>query len=92
MSLLPEQTIHYLVTLLHVRVFLYECVNVNLENRSDGFAVGGGPVNKTKTIGIAGLYEVYVVIAEDVRHNVVFRLPVVYAVGRQCAHSILNVG
>ena len=28
--LLPEEFVHNLVTLLHVRVFLYECVNVNL--------------------------------------------------------------
>ncbi len=59
--LLPEQTIHYLVTLLHVRVFLYECVNVNLENRSDGFAVGGG------SLPTGNLYEI---TANDVEATV----------------------
>ena len=63
-----------------------------MKNGSDGLSVCCRPVNQTKTVRIASLHKVDIVVAEDVRHDVVFRLPVVHAVCGQCAHGILDVG
>ena len=88
----PEYIVHYLISFLHVRVFLYKCVGIDLQNRSYSLAVGCRPFNEPESVRVACLHEVDVIVAEYVRYYLVFRLPIVHTIGRKCSHGILYVG
>ena len=63
---ISRKSTHKLVALLHVRVFLYVCVHVDLQHRSYALAVGCRPVDESESVRVACLHEVGVVVAEDV--------------------------
>ena len=79
--LLPKQFVYEIIALLHLGISFYDGIHVYLKHRGYCLAVGGWPLRQTQTIRIAGLYEIDVILAEDVADHIILRLPVEHVVG-----------